>query len=87
MRGGASTTLEVNKKVTKTLYCRSVVLDGCCGAPVGAGVQRLHGGQREHGGGQVAPQRAVPVVVLPLRRCHAGAGELADRAWVVRVRP
>lgn len=53
---------------------------------MGAGVQRLHGGQGEHWGGEVIPQWAVPVVVLPLRWWDAGAGELADWAGVVRIR-
>lgn len=59
-------------------------------APVRGGVQRLHGGQGEHGRGEVAPQRAVPVLVLALGGRlwgDTGAGALADRARVAGVRP
>lgn len=63
-----------------------ITLDCCCWAPVGAGVQRLHWGQGEHWGGEVAPQRAVPILVLPLRGWDAMAGKLADWAWVVGIR-
>lgn len=64
-----------------TLYLNTSV-------PVGGWLQRLHGGQWEHGWSEVPPQRTVPVVVLRRWRWwDTGARAPADGARVARVSP
>lgn len=67
------------KKRLLSILCGNI---WCFLAPVRGGIQRRHGGEREHGRGEVAPQRAVPVIMLPLGGWLSGsAGTWALATW------